>query len=758
MSNSFGPPHVPLVVAPPTPSERVTEADRAFGGFRGDIEGLRAIAVGLVVLAHARVSGLGGGYVGVDVFFVISGFLITALFVTELETEADIRSAIAHFYARRIRRILPMASVVVLTTVVAAYAVLGSLAGRSTALDGRWAALFAANVRSIRLGTDYFATDLPASALQHYWSLAVEEQFYVVWPVVLIGLWLVGQRSVYRLRALQIGVTATVIGSLIWSISQTGSDPTTAYFSPFTRAWELGIGALVAMFAVSIGRIAESFRTIASWVGLGAIVASAVVFDGTTAFPGSAAILPVGGCALVLAGGIGGARNGAGRILDSVVLRRLGAWSFSIYLWHWPILIIAAQRSATPLSAATRVVCVVATVAISAVTYTLIERPIRSSGWLTGNRRRDATSSGRGGLLPRSIAVAVPLVVCSISVAAIVQQRAQTSIDAAAANTRTTAHGSFGDTTTTSTPSGTTTPSVPGPTTTTRPLTTAQYHARVVQLSSQVASAVAAGAQVHSVANDVAPPVLALLRQGKDQRYYDCLSVETETVLQPCTFGDPAGTATMVVLGDSHVSEWMPALDLVAQQRALKIVMYSKRGCPPVFVDVVQAAGRAPYPECTTWRTAAFAATIGAKPKLIVLAFSPTPGLDSQIARWSDGVKSAVEALAASHATVINIGDQPRLVEDPSACLSRPSVDPQSCHARFDKTTFGERFRDADRTAVLAAGGRFIDVEPWFCVSATNCPAIIDGQIVYHDKHHITSQYAIDLVPLLGASIDELTH
>ncbi len=217
-------------------AHRATATPRTAPGFRADIQGLRALAVGLVVLDHAHVPGFPGGYIGVDVFFVISGFLITGLLINDIERHHRVR--FLHFYARRALRILPMATVVIVTTSIASVLLLGVLAARSTLIDGVWAVFFVANVHFAQTGTNYFAST-GTSALQHYWSLAVEEQFYLVWPaflgVITFAVSRFRREAVPR-RAIALTLVVLIAGSLMLSISDTANNATGAYFSTIDRA------------------------------------------------------------------------------------------------------------------------------------------------------------------------------------------------------------------------------------------------------------------------------------------------------------------------------------------------------------------------------------------------------------------------------------------------------------------------------------------------------------------------------------------
>ena len=321
-------------------------------GFRQDIQGLRALAVLLVILDHARIGPFHGGFIGVDVFFVISGFLITGLLVSEAERTG--RASLLGFYARRARRILPAATLVILATVAASVYFLSAVEANGAIEDALWATFFAANFKFARDGTDYFQNDTPPSPLQHYWSLSVEEQFYLVWPLLVLLLCLyaawrarrsAGARSLGpRVRDLGVSPLVVIVGvSFAYSVSFSTTDPVSAYFSPFTRAWELGFGALVACLSTRLILLKPSVQALLSWAGLAAVVVAALVFDATTVFPGYAAAVPVVGTAALLAGGLRAASWGPQWLLSVRPMRLVGDWSYSLYLWHWPVLIIVSR-------------------------------------------------------------------------------------------------------------------------------------------------------------------------------------------------------------------------------------------------------------------------------------------------------------------------------------------------------------------------------------------------------------------------------
>jgi len=365
------------------------------------VQALRAVAIALVVLYHAGVPPFSGGYVGVDIFFVVSGFVITGLLLREREASGG--TSIASFYARRARRIIPAATLVIVVTVVAAYRLLGVPTGYGNAIDGIWASIFMANIHFAASATDYFGVQNSPSLLQNFWSLAVEEQFYLVYPTVFLLVAVVPLRTSLRRRMIIVlGVAA--VASFAWCVHQTANNQAAAYFSPLTRAWELALGCLVALFARRLARLPAAAAALCTWIGLAAIAAGGVLFSPATPYPGAWVAVPVVGTALVIAGGTAAPAAGVERLLARRPVLWLGAISYSLYLWHWPVLQLVAQEHAeSPPSVWDNVGLLVVSVGLAALTYYLYENPLRHARRLV--TRRSASLLLGGGLVLVSVVV-----------------------------------------------------------------------------------------------------------------------------------------------------------------------------------------------------------------------------------------------------------------------------------------------------------------------------------------------------------------
>lgn len=361
--------------------------DQTKHGVRRDIQGLRAFAV-LAVFADHLLGWPSGGFVGVDIFFVISGFLITGILLREYEKTGHI--SFTGFYTRRVRRIIPAAMVTIIVTVGISFLIYPASKAMGILIDGLAATFFVGNWRFAASGTDYFAQGAP-SPLQNFWSLAVEEQFYFVWPWLMLAVLLIGTRLMRRSAAAATNVAGLLMlvavgASFVWAMSQSVADPTVAYFSTLTRVWELGVGALLAIFGRVFFYMAMPARIVIAWTGIAVMIGSLFLITPEMPFPAPWAAIPVIGTAMVLAAGIG--QEPVGNVLlTNPVSRYIGDMSYSLYLWHWPVIILATSLYPDGgiwlLLGATGV-----GFAISIVSYEAIEKPINESPLFKSYPRR----------------------------------------------------------------------------------------------------------------------------------------------------------------------------------------------------------------------------------------------------------------------------------------------------------------------------------------------------------------------------------
>ena len=309
--------------------------------FRPDVQGMRAVAILLALLYHADIPGISGGYVGIEVFFVISGFVITGLLLRE--REANGRTSLRSFYGRRARRIIPAASLVIIVTVIVAYHYLGPLIGHETAVDGQWAALFLANFHFAAVPDEL--PGLAAAAVGAAELLVAGRRRAVLHRLSddLSAHRMVGRRDSLRAR-LAVVLVAVIVASYAFSIVFTSTNAASAFFSPLTRAWELALGGLIAVAGHSLRRMPQCLAALISWLGLAAIVVASVTLTSASVYPGALVAIPVLGAGLVIAGGAAQPAWGVECLLRQRPFQLLGLISYSLYLWHWPILVIATQR------------------------------------------------------------------------------------------------------------------------------------------------------------------------------------------------------------------------------------------------------------------------------------------------------------------------------------------------------------------------------------------------------------------------------
>src|ERR1700712_1316689 len=374
-----------------TPGETVAKRG-APAHFLPHVQGLRAIAVLLVVIYHFEPGRLTGGYIGVDVFFVISGFLITQQLSRELERSDRIK--LPTFWGKRVRRLLPAALLVLAFSTVATLTIMPLSALAENLREILASTFYVENWALAANSVDYLAASGDASLVQHYWSLSLEEQFYVVWPVLLLGASFFGVKRLAtkygdrgRWNAMIALVVIATVVSFVLSIVATNNDPASAYFVTYTRVWEFGVGALLAL----IPRLRPTrgwFVNVLGYGGVLAILIAGYTFDRNTPFPGYAARVPVLGTAAVIVSHRSERRFDIGRVLSTRVPRFFGDISYSLYLWHWPLIVIAPFIPGWGLSIYNRVILFVVAVLLAWLTKKFVEDPTRQWTFWTARKPR----------------------------------------------------------------------------------------------------------------------------------------------------------------------------------------------------------------------------------------------------------------------------------------------------------------------------------------------------------------------------------
>lgn len=682
---------------------------------RRDIEGLRALAVVAVLLFHFEVPGAGGGFVGVDVFFVISGFLITSLLVTEREREGTV--ALGAFYARRIRRLLPISATVLAATSLVSLAWLEPTRLADLATDVRGAALFAANFVFADRGADYLTSDLAPSPLQHYWSLGVEEQFYVVWPVLLSVVCIGALRPRARITAVLVAVSGA---SLAASVMLTPDSASWSYYGPHTRAWELAAGALLAVGARRLTRsVSPGFAAGAAWVGIGLIVASVTTFGSVTDFPGIVALVPVAGAVLVLAGGA--APEGPSRLLSWRPLQYLGSRSYSLYLWHWPALVLAQSRAGRDLTVPEKLLVACVVVVLSETGFRLIEQPARRSSTLAVRTRLTA-------------AVGAALVAAGLA-SSVVVARHDPDLD-----TGVTAQVPVVSPSTTQAPVLTTT-TAPGP----------------IDTSADPAPTAVADALRVKVLPDNLRPGLRRALYDTPVTYGDsCHRFESRTPKYGCVYGDPASPFTIALWGDSHAAQWFTPLSQIASDRGWRLLSVTQGSCGYLDVVSYNAAKRTVQRNCAAWRDAVRALMRAEGVDVVFVGqFNGMREASSRKrigpARWRELLPGLVTSLRAERIEPVVLADTPNPPDVVPECLARNRRQILSCTTKA-ADGWSERI-DAVQTEIAAEMNVGL-VEParWLCHEG-RCPAVVGDILVYRDDNHVSDTAMIWLRPLIEAAI-----
>lgn len=680
--------------------------------FRPDIQGLRAIAVGLVLLYHAGLSWLPGGFVGVDVFFVISGFLITGMLVRQSMDRG--RIDLADFYARRIRRILPAATVVLLFVTVVTLVLLPRTRWEGIGTEIIASAFYLVNW--LFAGeTDYLNAEEAASPLQHFWTLAVEEQFYIVWPALLIALlWFATRAGKKHLdpdvqqarirRFLQVGVGLAIIPSFIWSVYYTQTNPEPAYFVTTTRLWELAIGAAFAVFAVQLERLPDRIGYVLQGGGLVAIACAGVFYTSGTTFPGYAALLPTLGAAGVIIGGMSGrATTGFAVVLNTRPMRWIGDLSYSLYLWHWPLVVFATYLAGGDLPLGFGLLVVSLAIIPAWLSYRYIEGPFRDWPRLKEKSVRALRAGG---------SLMVTTGVCGIIVVVAASQLAQQHTKPIEANE--------------------------------------PYGAEVVEQEPDAVDPV-------SEADATSPDVTGAQEDLADIYDEGCFTSQQDSDVESCVYGDPDSNYEVAVVGDSHAVHWIPALESLAEENGWKLTTYTKSACALNTVAVDYKGGF--YDSCYEWNDEVLDELVGSDaPDHVIVSASSYPAADSsevpegtKTGDISEGYEDAWTQIQDAGVGLTAILDTPRLEIDVPECVAVNQDNLAECTEDRSAALEASAYHDM-KDAAQATETESVDLTNKFC-SSESCSPVIGDVLVWRDKHHMTATYSESLTDSLDSEL-----
>ena len=697
----------------PAAARSVADRPDADGrGFRPDIQGLRALAVSMVVIYHLYPSLVPGGFAGVDVFFVISGFLITGHLWRGYLSDGRVR--LLDFWGRRARRLVPAAALVLTVTWFASRLLLppGRLAG--TAGQVRASALYYQNWQLAHEAVNYLTAGEAATPVQHFWSLSVEEQFYLVWPLLFVVAALAGRRR-HRVVLAALVVTLTAV-SLAYSVYETRVDPAAAYFVTTTRMWELGAGGLLALLpqATSPDRppgLPERVHRLLprqgwlGWAGLAAVLASAFVLRGTSEFPGALALLPVGGAIMLIAGRSDLGRNGQGfhgpaRLMSARPMVFLGGISYSLYLWHWPMINLWTAYTGRSPDALSGPALIAASLAAAWWTKTYVEDQVRLSPKLTGHGWRS---------LSTALAAALPVALVSVYIASVPGQW----------------DGKLG-------------PGYPG-------------------------AAALAGTGVSAPAKPVLPPPDDAFAAIPEYWRQDCLAGTYAVAPKVCVYGDTTHPAiTIALVGDSIAGNWFPALEELAVRYHWRLVTDLHATCPWTATwmsDPNTSVSDVPYTACHEWDvTVQHDLLTSMRPGVVITSDFAQVGSVANPqygpAAYADiaaGMAQYWKQLQAHGISVVPIQETPMMDFTPPDCVSEYGATSPAC-ARPAAEAIPRDPPMVQAARLMAGTVKLVDMNQFICARVV-CRSVVGNVLVYFDAHHLTSSYVATITPYLASGL-----
>jgi len=680
-----------------------------------EIQGLRAIAVALIILFHLWPEQLSGGYIGVDIFFVISGFLITSHLLREIDATGSIQ--LGRFWARRARRLLPAAFFILIVILISTMMFLPVSSWQRVSVEIAASAVYVLNWILTFNALDYFAAGNSATAVQHYWSLSVEEQFYIFWPLIILTLISIALRTKLNTRrVITVGVVTVATLSFGYSIWYSYEAPAAAYFSTFTHAWEFSVGAFIALIDITLGgrkwvRLVD-IRAIISWTGIVIIVSCSLFFTGATIFPGWVAVIPVVGAILVIiAGNTNGSRISPMPFLSSRPVQFLGDVSYSAYLWHWPLIVFSPFIIGRALDMQGNVIVLLLTLILAALTKRFVEDPFRSSSSILINQRFTFGFSGVG-----SIAV----VLGSVALWVVLEQR--TNIAIAKVELMLTGEEKC-------------------------------FGASAMLLGIECPNRfnveqdllLATGFVAEQISKKAGKVPLPSFGMGKTVIY------------------SPGAEITIAIVGDSHADHYSPALVAIAKRNHWNLVRIRHNNCTPSFPSWDSPHQYDMGKKCQKYRQKSLFEKLPLIDEIDVIVTSSvapryakttTEEVQVQIA---ESFTKMWAAWTTSGKKVIVIPDVPgpgKAVGEARECVE--------AHPDVEAPCTAPRTEVLERDAMLVAatstplkGLSVLDLTDLYC-DVENCHSVIGGLVVYRGGAHISRLFSLSLTPFIEEHIKDI--
>jgi peptidoglycan/LPS O-acetylase OafA/YrhL len=670
--------------------------------FREDLQGLRAIAVLFVLLFHAGVPGLKGGFSGVDIFFVLSGFLITGNLLREAISTGTV--SLQNFYAKRIRRLLPASLLVLFLTLLTCFLFLPPVLIPNFVGDITSAVLYVSNMSFASQATDYFASGATPSPVLHFWSLGVEEQFYIFWPIAVLLLMRSKLNARHSVRLFALIIFAASLIFAVWLLPR--SQPW-AFFSLPTRAWELALGAILATVVSQAPKMDLKLINIGGFIGLVLIIFSGFFMANPTGFPGFLALVPTIGAALIIFTGANNGRTVTGNLLSVSPMRYIGKISYSLYLWHWPLFVIPAIIVGHTLSWSARFLLFTITFAAASLSERFIEKPFKA-GFLTH-------------LIPKRT-----FYITLISMILIITSAFTFRYESL--------HGF-------------------------RPF-------KVISSSSSPVSPTKGSARPTTIDRPVPKKLHPSLFNAKTDRsinYADHCHTQLNMTAStaPCLYGDLKSKTNIVLFGDSHALAWFPAVNKIAKLHRWKLYSQTMSSCGPADIPAWSPSTGSLMANCPIWRDGAIKKIIAVHPLFILVGGTrgfatlnsqgSVAGAPENHLIWETGMKRNIDKFKAAGIKVIMLSDVPVANGDPVVCLSSHPDSSIACANPVSKA-IDTGWLNTERKVSKEEGITLIEPQMWVCPTDP-CPVIIKDTLVYFDPGHMTATFSASLSPKLDVAI-----